>query len=137
MARFSFLTTHRTWEDYAGMALGAAIAVSPFIFAETAGHAWHNSFLEFALGRSLNHAVLLNAMVVGLLIFILAAFELDRQDRLQEATEFISGCWLIASPFALGYAASGQLRWWHFSLGALVALFALLELWQARDRVNP
>jgi hypothetical protein len=38
--------------------------------------------------------------------------------------------WLIVSPFTLGYAEAGALRYWHFVLGAVVALLAALELWQ-------
>jgi hypothetical protein len=37
---------------------------------------------------------------------------------------------LIVSPFIFGYAEAGTLRYWHFVLGALVALLAVVELWQ-------
>lgn len=36
----------------------------------------------------------------------------------------------MASPFILGYADAGMLRYWHFVLGALVALLAAMELWR-------
>jgi hypothetical protein len=34
------------------------------------------------------------------------------------------------SPFAFGYADAGMLRYWHFTLGAAVALLEAAELWQ-------
>jgi RimJ/RimL family protein N-acetyltransferase len=48
------------------------------------------------------------------------------------ARALIGGVWIMASPFVLNYA--GQLRTWHIVLGAAVALLAVLEIWQDRDR---
>ena len=81
-------------------------------------------------GETADLAVTLNAMAVGILVLVLASFELVHLHRSQEIEEFLCGGWLIASPFVFGYAGAGQLRWWHFSLGALVALLAALEYWQ-------
>ena len=39
---------------------------------------------------------------------------------------------MMASPFVLDYA--GMLRTWHIVLGAAVAVLAVLELWQDRNR---
>jgi len=41
----------------------------------------------------------------------------------------LCGLWIVASPFAFGYAGS-TLAFWHFGLGGLLVLLALLELWQ-------
>jgi len=49
---------------------------------------------------------------------------------LEEAGELACGLWLIGSPFAFGYADKGTLMHWHFILGAVVALLAVLTLWQ-------
>ena len=38
----------------------------------------------------------------------------------------------MVAPFALNYG--GMLRNWHIVLGACVALLAVLEIWQDRDR---
>lgn len=113
MFRAAFLKEHRTWEDYVGIFLGVLIGLTPHIAGETA-----------------DQAVTLNAMMVGVLILVLASFELVYLHRSQEIAEFLCGGWLMASPFVFGYAGAGQLRWWHFCLGALVALLAALEYWQ-------
>jgi putative copper export protein len=130
MARTDFLRSHRTWEDYVGVFLAVLIAMSPLIVGEATNHVPHNSFLEYLIGKPTDHAVMLNATVVGSLVLLLASLELVHLNRSEEAIEFLCGGWLIASPFVFGYAGAGELRWWHFSLGALVAILALFELWQ-------
>jgi hypothetical protein len=117
MFRIALLKEHRTWEDYLSIFLGVLIGLTPHIAGETA-----------------DAAVALNAMVVGTLVLVLASFELVHLHRSEEVEEFLCGGWLMASPFVFGYAGTGQLRWWHFSLGALVALLAALEFWQDRKQ---
>jgi O-antigen/teichoic acid export membrane protein len=56
--------------------------------------------------------------------------ELAGLQRWEESGEIACGLWLIVSPFIFGYAEAGTLRYWHFVLGALVALLAMVELWQ-------
>ena len=109
----TFLKEHRTWEDWAGIGLGVLIGLTPWFAGETG-----------------NQVVVLNAMAVGLVVLALAGFEFVDLHRWEEVAEFVCGAWLIASPFAYGYAGAGQLRIWHFALGALVALLAALEFWQ-------
>ncbi len=113
MARASFLKKHRTWEDYAGVGLGILIGLSPWIAGQTA-----------------DQGVMFIAMALGLLLMTLAQLELLGSSRWGEVAELACGLALIALPFLAGYAATGQLRYWHFALGAIVALLALLELWQ-------
>ena len=81
-------------------------------------------------GETDNQAVVLNGMAVGLVVLALAAFEFVDLRRWEEVAEFACGSWLIASPFVYDYAGVGQLRFWHFALGVLVALLAALEFWQ-------
>ena len=104
---------HRTWEDWLGMALGAVIAVSPWL-----------------AGQMESSAVMWNAVIIGALVLLMAELELTNLQRWQETVQVACGFWLIASPFALGYSAAGALRYWHFILGAAVVLLALLQLWQ-------
>jgi hypothetical protein len=113
MFRFALLKEHTTWEDYIGIFLGVLIGLAP----------------QFA-GQSADVAVTLNAVVVGILVLLFAAIELVHPHRSEEIAEFLCGVWLMASPFVFGYAGAGQLRWWHFVLGALVAFLAALEYWQ-------
>lgn len=111
MAGVRLLHTHRTWEDYAGIVLAVVIGLSPWL----AGHE--------------HEAAMWNAAAVGVLLLALAAFELVDLQRSEEVGEIALGLWLIASPFAFGYA-EGALAIWHFVLGAAVVLLAALELWQ-------
>jgi hypothetical protein len=55
---------------------------------------------------------------------------LERPPGREEVASAAIGVWLMVSPFLFGYAAIGQLRFWHFALGVLVALLAAVEFWQ-------
>lgn len=111
--RVRFLKSHRTWEDWLGMALGLATGISPW-----------------AAGETSNETVVLNSAQMGLLILGLAVFELIDLRRWEEIAQLGCGIWLMVSPFHFGYADAGDLRYWHFVLGASVAALSLLELWQ-------
>lgn len=113
MAGFRLFNVHRPWEDWASMLLGVLIGLSPWL----AGH-------------QDNEAIAWNAVLVGVLVLGLAQLEYVSLRRWEEFGEIALGLWLIASPFIFGYADGGSLALWHSILGALVALFGLLELWQ-------
>ncbi len=104
---------HRTWEDWVSMVLGVLIGISPWLASEQG-----------------DVAVNWNAVIVGALVIGLAALELAGLQRWEEVGEIACGLWLIVSPFVFGYGDAGTLRYWHFALGALVALLAVAELWQ-------
>jgi hypothetical protein len=104
---------HRTWEDYLGIGLGVLIALSPWL-----------------AGQQDDQTVIGNAIIVGVLVCALAQLELASLHRWEEAGELACGLWLMASPLTFGYAESGALRYWDFTLGTIVALLAVLELWQ-------
>jgi hypothetical protein len=109
----SFLKRHRTWEDWAGIALGVLVLLTPAV-----------------AGTVENGAAMFNAALIGIAIVALAAFEFVDLRRWEEFAELACGLWLVASPFILGYEAAGVLAYWHFSLGAIVAVLASLEIWQ-------
>jgi hypothetical protein len=109
------LKTHRTWEDGAGLMLGLMIGFSPWLCEE-----------------STEKAVVSNAALVGIALLILAQLELIRARRWEEIAELACGIWLCASPFMFGYAHVNQLRYWHWVLGSMVVLLAVVELWQSR-----
>lgn len=117
MATMRMLGIHRAWEDWVMMGFGALIVVSPWLAPGGEGTAH-------------TQAVILNAVIVGVVVCALAALEMMALDRWEEAIAFLCGVWLIASPFVFNYADSGMLRYWHFVLGALVAIFAAMEFWQ-------
>ena len=112
-ARLSWLKEHRTWEDWVGLGLGVLIVLSPWIATPSAGQ-----------------GAPIIAVAIGLLVTLLSQLELVALRRWHAVAEVACGVALIASPLMLGYAGTGQLRYWHFALGALVALLAVLALWQ-------
>jgi hypothetical protein len=113
MLRLRLLDVHRHWQDWLGVAIGALIVLSPLL-----------------TGQTDNQVVLWVTIGVGLWVAQFAGLQLVDLDRSEEIGLLIFGLWLIASPFALGYADGGALRYWHFALGALVVFLAALELWQ-------
>jgi hypothetical protein len=113
MARPTFLTEHRTWEDLLSMALGAVTVLT----------AW-------MVGDGGNQLAAINSAVAGILVLALGGAELVALRRWEEGLEIACGFWLIASPFIFGYAGLGTLRYWNFVLGTAVALLAALELRQ-------
>ncbi|MGV7217033.1 SPW repeat protein [Bradyrhizobium sp. UFLA05-112] len=118
MSDFGYLNTHRTWEDWCGMLLGALIVASP----------WFPVQDQAAI---VGHQVLiLNTVAVGLVVFGLGQLEYVALQRWQEVATILVGFWLIVSPYVLGYSGEGVLRVYHTSLGALVVLLGILQLWQ-------
>jgi hypothetical protein len=123
MSDFRFFSTHRTWEDWCGMALGLLILLSPWFPTETS-HELVTPWRTF---------VILNTFTVGILLVCLAQLGFVALQRWEEVAEIMLGLWLIASPFVLGYFDDGLLRFFHCSLGGLVVLLAALQLWQDWD----
>ena len=113
MVHLRVLTVHRRWQDWFGIALGALIALSPWL-----------------AGQTDDQTVLWVTIAAGLWVAQFAGLQMVDLERSEEIGLVICGLWLIASPFALGYADSGMLVVWHFVLGAAVVLLAALELWQ-------
>ena len=113
MAGIRIFNVHRTWEDWVGIVLGLLIVLSPML-----------------AGQQDNQVMMWNAMLIGVLVLALAAFELVDLHRWEEVGEIACGLWLIASPYAFGYADAGTLQYWHFGMGAVVVLLAAMELWQ-------
>jgi len=113
MVHTRVLNVHRNWQDWLGIALGVLIALSPWL-----------------AGQTDNQVVMWVTIAVGVWVVQFAGLELVDLERSEQVGLTICGVWLIASPFALGYADSGTLMVWHFVLGAAVVLLAALELWQ-------
>lgn len=109
------LAQHRSWEDVVCLVLGALIVFSA----------------QFT-GMTGNRAALLSAGIAGILIAALSILEIVVLRRWEEILTFLLGCWVVISPFVLGYG--GALRVWHVVLGAIVAIIAALEMWQDRGR---
>jgi hypothetical protein len=111
--RANFLRTHRTWEDWAGIALSILIILSPWMARQSA-----------------DPGVVLVTALLGLMLLTLAQYELVQAHRSVEMVELALGVAVMALPFLLGYNGTGKLNIWHFVLGGLVSSLAILELWQ-------
>jgi hypothetical protein len=124
MPGLSFFNTHRTWEDWFGMALGMLIVLSPWLTGET----------NHGLGaESEPRYVILATLLIGIVVFCLAQMEYISLRRWEEGCEMALGLCLIAMPYFLGYSGDGALRFWHTGLGGAVVLLAVLKLWQDWD----
>lgn len=121
MSDFGFLNTHRTWEDWCGMLLGALIVASP----------WFPNQDQAAITS--NQTAVLNTVAIGLLVFGISQLEYVALQRWEEVATILAGLWLIVSPYVIGYSGDGFLRVYHTSLGAAVVLLGILQLWQDWD----
>ncbi len=89
-----------------------------------------------------NTTVQLATTFIGLLILCAAFAERiqvlegaeEPSREWEEVLEAMLGAVLIAMPFLFGYAEAGTLRYWHFALGGIVFLLAIIEL--RRDYVG-
>ncbi|APG11802.1 hypothetical protein M2175_004952 [Bradyrhizobium elkanii] len=121
MSDFSFIKTHRTWEDWCGMLLGALIVASPWFPIQD-----HSPVVE-------RQTMILNTVAIGLVVFGLSQLEYVALQRWQEVATILVGLWLIVSPYVFGYSGEGFLRIYHTSLGAVAVILGVLQLWQDWD----
>ena len=104
-------TSHRSWEDWLLLALGALILFSP----------WFSD-------RGYNGPPAASALVVGLIMIFVAELEIVALSRWEEIINLLCGAWIMAAPLVLQYG--DWLRIWHFGLGGLVVIITIVELWQ-------
>ncbi len=104
---------HREWEDWLSMVFGVLTALSPWISGQTG-----------------SETIIFNAVIVGVIAFVLGELEAADLHRWQEGGEIALGSWLGASPFIFGYSTDGALRFWHFVLAAAIVILAVIELRQ-------
>jgi hypothetical protein len=107
------LKVHRGWEDWLLVGLGGVLVLTPAL-----------------VPGEMPSTVLYSALSVGVVIMVMALFEMALKGRWEEVIQFAAGGWLAASVFVLDYGIAGELRALHFAIGALVALMAAFEFWQ-------
>ncbi len=125
MAENESVKSHPAWEDWLGFALGAFIVLTPYL-----------------ADRPMTNTVQLATTAVGLLILFFSFFERIQvlegaEERSREWEEVLQGALggaLIGLPFLFGYSTEGTLRYWHYALGGIVMLLAIIEL--RRDYVS-
>jgi hypothetical protein len=118
MAKFNVpnldvLKVHRGWEDWFLIGLGGLLLLTPAL-----------------VPGEMPPPVLYSALSVGVVVMVMALFEIALKGRWEEIIQFVLGVWLAASIFVLDYGIASELRVLHFAIGALVALMAAFEFWQ-------
>jgi hypothetical protein len=115
---------HPPWEDWASMAIGVLILISP----------WTAQSAE--LGYLTVNAVLVGCLVIMAAWLEFAWLEFMVPQVWEEWVELALGLWLVASPWVFGYSQFVVPTAMHIVLGALVALLAVSELWQDRGLMS-
>ena len=104
------------WQDWTGFALGVWLALSP----------WFAGYLE-------QDAATANAVFCGLLVALAAHFEASCCEDSGEWINLALGLWLVAAPFALGFAAPNIATANAMAVGLLVAALAASALDLGRE----
>jgi len=110
--KLEVLKVHRGWEDWLLVGLGGVLLLTPAL-----------------VPGEMPSTVLYSALSVGVVIMVMALFEIALKGRWEEVNQFAAGGWLAASVLVLDYGIAGELRALHFAIGALVALMAAFEFW--------
>ena len=101
----------RRWQDWASFALGLWLAVSPWI-------------ADYAM----QDAATANAAMCGLALALVAHFGLSCDHLSTEWLTLAGGLWLIASPFALGFAGHHVATVNTMAVGLFVTLLSAWAL---------
>jgi hypothetical protein len=117
--------SHPAWEDMLGFGLGVLIVLTPMLVTETV-----DETVQLAT-TSIGLLILLSAFVER--IQILEGAE-ERAREWEEVLQAVLGGALVGLPFLFGYSTGGTLRYWHYALGGMVFLLAIVEL--RRDYVS-
>jgi hypothetical protein len=76
----------------------------------------------------------INAAVVGILLIVLAGFELVHHRFCTDVGQLVLGLWLTGSPHLLDYGSADNFARGHKAIGTLLVLLALLSLFG--DRIH-
>lgn len=103
---------HETWQEAAGIGLGVAAALSPWL-----------------TGQLDNQSIVVASSAAGVVVLILSCVKLMILNRTLEIVTLLSGLWLLVGPLLLGYLGT-PLSFLHIVLGAAITVLSALELWQ-------
>jgi hypothetical protein len=103
------VTAMKRWQDWVNLVLGAWMLASPWV-------------LGFAAGQSV---AAWSAWVLGAAIVVFAGIAVSMPKAWEEAINIVLGVCLIASPWALNFAAQSTPTSNAVIVGILVAAFAL------------
>jgi hypothetical protein len=99
------------WEDWAGIALGTWMLMSPWV-----------------VGYSAVEAATMNALVMGTILVLEEMLDLGVHEALEEWIDIAVGFWLVVSPFALGFVSSMAATVNAIVVGGLTVVLAVQAL---------
>lgn len=104
------------WRDVANLILGGWLFVSPWVLtdAPVPAAAW-------------------NAHGTGIVIATFAVLALLAFHEWEEWLGVLFGVWLVAAPWALGFAVVGAEVWNQIAVGMVVGLMALWSIYDLHD----
>ena len=101
----------KRWQDQLILLLGLWLIVSPWVYSYPQGS-----------------QQMINAVVSGLVIAVLAAFDLYKTYFWAVVVNLLVGVWVAVSPWVLRLAEQSTLMWNSVIVGIAVAVLALWEL---------
>ena len=101
----------KRWQDQLILLLGLWLIVSPWVYSYPQGS-----------------QQMINAIVSGLVIAVLAAFDLYKTYFWAVVVNLLLGVWVALSPWVLRLAEQSTLMWNSVIVGIAVAVLALWEL---------
>lgn len=101
----------KRWQDQLILLLGLWLIVSPWVYSYPQGS-----------------QQMINAVVSGLVIAVLAAFDLYKTYFWAVVVNLLVGIWVAVSPWVLRLAEQSTLMWNSVIVGIAVAVLALWEL---------
>lgn len=104
------------WRDIANLILGGWLFVSPWVLTDGP--------VPVAVW---------NAQVMGVIVALFAVLALVNFHEWEEWLGVLFGIWLIAAPWALGFAVIGAQVWNQIAVGMVVGLMALWSIYDIHD----
>ena len=101
----------KRWQDQLILLLGLWLIVSPWAF-----------------GYAQGSAQMVNAVLSGVVIAVLAAFDLYKTYFWAVVVNLLLGIWVAVSPWVLGVAGTNTVVWNELLVGIAVVVLALWEL---------
>jgi len=111
------MSSRMRWSDWACVALGVWLVVSPWV-----------------LGFSDHSAALWNALLFGIAIVAVEFIDVYFPDPWPERVSVALGVWVAISPFVLGFAAITAAAWSTALTGVVVVLLGAWTVWSSSRR---
>ena len=120
--------TSDRWRDWAMLALGAWLFLSPWILGFTVAAPVEGA--DVTTGFT---AAAWNAWILGVVIAAIALWAALQFAEWHDWANGVLGVWLVVSPWILGFSALTAALWNHIVVGVLIVALAAWELWEVRQ----